>query len=127
MMPCWARKFRSDPEMAHTVRSLVRDIQVEIRDTDLHPDRGAELLTKLTALYGSVLDEIRAADMAYNEILLDALQSDEAANRARIRAQATPQYARMREARDVEKLALELIRTLKVFLRTKQEEMRLSR
>jgi hypothetical protein len=110
-----------------TIRSLIRDIQIEVRDTDLQPDRGADLLAKLSALYGNVLDEVRVAEQDYNTVLLQCLHGDEAANRARIRAQATPQHARFREAKDTEKLALELIRSLKHFLRSKAEEMRLAR
>jgi hypothetical protein len=108
-----------------TIRSLIRELQAEVRDTDLQPDRASDILAKLSALYGNVLDEVRIADMAYSEVLLEALNGDEAANRAKIRAQVTPQYARFREAKDTEKLTLELIRSLKHFLRSKAEEMRM--
>jgi hypothetical protein len=110
-----------------TVRSLIREIQVEVRDCELLPDRASELLLKLTALYANVLDEVRASEMDYNGVLLGFLNGDEAANRARIRAQASPQYGRAREAKDTERLTLELIRSLKKFMASKQEEMRLSR
>lgn len=110
-----------------TVRGLIRDIQVEIRDCELLPDRASELLLRLTALYANVLDEVRASEMDYNAVLLTCLNSDEAANRARIRAQASPEYARTREAKDTERLTLELIRSLKKFMASKQEEMRLAR
>lgn len=102
-------------------------MQVEIRDTDLQPDRAAELLTKLTALIGNVNDEIRDADMAYHAVLLQHLDSDEAANRAKIRAQTTPAYLRAREAKDTKELAVELSRSLKYFLRAKTEELQLAR
>jgi hypothetical protein len=55
------------------------------------------------------------------------LQSDEAANRARIRAEVTPEYQRARAAKDTEKLVLELIRSCKKYLSSLDEEMRLSR
>jgi len=110
-----------------TVRELVRDIQREIRDTDLLPDRAADLLTKLTALLGNINDEIREADQLYAMVLLAFLESDEAAARAKIRAEVSPEYQRKREARDLKELALELIRSLKYFLRAKEEEMRLTR
>lgn len=110
-----------------TVRSLIREIQVEVRDCELLPDRASELLLRLTALYANVLDEVRGADMTYNVVLLGFLNGDEAANRARIRAQASPEYARAREAKDTERLTLELIRSLKKFMASKQEEMRLTR
>jgi uncharacterized protein (DUF1501 family) len=113
--------------MNHSVRDMIRTIQREIRDTDLQPDRGAELLTKLTALMGNVADEQREADALYAVVLLRHLDSEEAASRAKIRAETTPEYARKREARDVKELAIELVRSLKQYLRTKSDEMRLTR
>jgi len=110
-----------------TVRDLIHQMQREIRDTDLQPDRAAELLTKLTALLGNVSDEIREADMDYAKVLLLHLESEEAANRAKIRAQTTAEYSRSREARDLKELVVELARSLKYFLKVKEEEMRLSR
>ena len=111
-----------------TVRNLIRQMQLEIRETaDLQPDRAAELLTKLTALLGNCNDEIREADPAYAVVLLGFLDSDEAANRARIRAETSDAYLRKREARDVKELTVELVRSLKYFLKAKEEELRLSR
>jgi hypothetical protein len=111
-----------------TVRDLVRQMQTEIRDTsDLQPIRAAELLTKLTALLGNCNDEIREADHAYAVVLLQFLDANEAANRARIRAETSMPFVRKREARDTKELVIELVRSLKYFLKAKEEEMRLSR
>ena len=111
-----------------TVRDLIKSMQSEIRDTaDLLPSRAAELLTKLTALLGNCNDEIREADHAYAVVLLQFLDADEAANRARIRAETSMPFLRKREARDTKELVIELIRSLKYFLKAKEEEMRLSR
>jgi hypothetical protein len=111
-----------------TIRDLVRQMQAEIRDTsDLQPDRAAEILIKLTALIGNTNDEIREADHAYSVVLLQFLDADEAANRARIRAETSLQFIRKREARDTKELLIELVRSLKYFLKSKEEEMRLSR
>jgi len=110
-----------------TVRDHIESIRREVRDTDLLPDRAAELLNQLSALLGNVLDEIRDADMDYAVVLLKHLDSEEAANRAKIRAQTTPEYLRSREARDTKEIVVELARSLKYFLKVKEEEMRLSR
>lgn len=111
-----------------TVRGFVREIQVEVRDTpDLQPDRASELMNRLTALLGNINDEIREADCLYAGVLLQHLESEDAANRAKIRAETTPAYQRKREARDTKELAVEIIRSLKYFLRSKEEEMRLAR
>lgn len=110
-----------------TVRELVRKAQVEIRETpDLQPDRAAELLMILTSLMGNCADEIREADSAFAVVLLQHLDVEEKANRARIRAEISPEYQRKREARDTKELVIELVRSLKYFLRAKEEEMRLA-
>lgn len=111
-----------------TVRALVRMYQQEIQQAaDLLPDRAAELLMKLTALIGNINDEIREADMLYAGVLLAALESEDKANRAKIRAETSNEYQRKREARDTKELAIELARSLKYLLRAKAEEMQLSR
>lgn len=110
-----------------TVRDLVKTFQREIRDTDLQPDRAAEVLMKLTALMGNCNDEIREADADYATVLLSFLQADEAANRAKIRAETTPAYQRKREARDTKELVVELCRSLKYLLKSNEEAMRLAR
>jgi hypothetical protein len=110
-----------------TIRGMVRLIQVEIRDQpDLQPDRAAELLNKLTALLGNLNEEIRVADSEFATVLLQHLDSEEAANRAKIRAETTPAYQRKREARDTKELAIELIRSLKYYLKSKREELHYS-
>jgi hypothetical protein len=111
-----------------SVRELIRQMQVEIRDAnDLQPDRAVELLMKLTALLGNIADEIRAADLAYSLILLQQLETSEHANRARIWAETSGEYQRKREARDTKELCVELIRSLKYFLKVKEDELRMSR
>lgn len=110
-----------------TIRDMVADIQKEVRDTDLQPERASVLLTKLTALLGSVLAEIREADHAYAETLLKCLESEEKANRAKIRAECSPEHQRKREARDTKELVEALIGSLKYLLRSFEAEMRLAR
>ena len=113
---------------ALTVRDFVRSFQREIRDTpDLLPDRAAELLNQLASLLGNCNDEIRAADAAYAAVLLGQLESEEKANRARIKAETSPEYQRKREARDTKELVIELMRSLKYFLRSKAEELQMAR
>jgi hypothetical protein len=55
------------------------------------------------------------------------MSSEDAANRAKIRAETSVEYLRKREARDTKELVVELVRSLKYFLRSKEEEMRLTR
>ena len=110
-----------------TVRDLVAAIQRDVRETeDLTPQQAAHHLAHLTALLGNCAVEIREADLEYARVLLRCLESSEAANRAKIRAEITPEYQRKREARDTKELVIELIRSLKVILRAQEEEMRLA-
>jgi hypothetical protein len=111
-----------------TVRDMVKKLQIEILQTaDMPPHRASEVLVELTALYANVIEELRESELAYNGVLLTHLDAEEAASRAKIRAQTTEAYRRMRVAKDTEKVVVELIRSLKTVLKTKQEEMRLSR
>lgn len=113
--------------MADTVRDRIRGIQVQLRDGALTPDMARESLVELTALYGNVLDECREADHAYGKVLLGYLEAESKANRARIKAEATDEYQRVKTARDTKELVLEMVRSCKVYLRSLDEEMRLSR
>lgn len=111
-----------------TVRELVRSYQHEIQQSaDLQPDRAAELLMRLTALMGNCAEEIREADAEYAVTLLHFLDTEEKANRARIRAEISPEFRRRQEARDTKELVVELSRSLKYFLRAKAEELQLAR
>lgn len=111
-----------------TVRGMVKEYQQEIQKTaDLQPDRAAELLMRLTSLMGNVADEIREADAEYAVTLLHFLDTEKKANRARIRAEISPEFRRKQEARDTEKLIVELTRSLKYFLRVKSDEMQMAR
>lgn len=110
-----------------TVRDMVKQIQVEVRGGDLAPERAREVLNTLTSLIGNCNDECREADMAFNVVLLQHLNGEEAANRAKIRAETTPEYARKREATDTRHLVIEMVRSLKATLRSLQDEMGLAR
>ncbi|MCR4341903.1 MAG: hypothetical protein NUW01_18660 [Gemmatimonadaceae bacterium] len=111
-----------------TVRELVKSYQREIQDTpDLLPERAAELLLQLAALVGNIADEIRDADSEYAVTLLHFLDSEQKANRARIRAEISPEFRRKQEARDTKELVTELCRSLKYFLKAKQDEYYMSR
>ena len=110
-----------------TVRELVRQYQREIQATDLQPDRAAELLTKLSALIGNVNDAILDADAVYAQHLLQCLDSEAKANRAKIKAETSPEFARKQEARNIKELVLEMTRSLKYYLRAKEEELQVAR
>lgn len=110
-----------------TIRDMVRAMQIELRDTEVAPERAREMLLKATALLGSCNEEIRVADAEFAGVLLECLDGEKSANRAKIRAETTSQYERKRTARDTKELVQETVRSLKYFLRSLEEEMRLAR
>ncbi len=110
-----------------SVRDRIRKIQKELRDGAMTPDLARESLVTLTALLGNVNDEQRLADHAYKTVLLVALEQHDKANRARIVAETSPEYQRAREAKDTASLVTEMVRSCRAYLRSLDEEMRLSR
>jgi hypothetical protein len=110
-----------------TIRDMVAAIQVEMRDTDLQPERAAQLLAKSSALLGNCLAEIREADYHYAVLLLKTMETEKVANRAKVKAEVTPEFQRKQEARDTKELVLEMSRALKYVLRAAAEEMSLTR
>lgn len=110
-----------------TVRDHVKRIQRELRDGALTPDMARESLVTLTALLGNCTDEYRDADLAYKPVLLGFLNGAGAANKARIEAECSPEYARLREAKDTTEQVKQMIVTCRGYLRSLDEEMRLSR
>jgi len=110
-----------------TVRNMVRDIQNELRPGDVVPSRARELLMTLTSLMGNCTAEVTKAEAAYTRVLAGFLDSEQKANRAKIRAELSPEYEAKREAQNTLALVTELIRSLKIVIRSTEEEMRLSR
>lgn len=110
-----------------SVRERIRVMQVQLRDGGVTPQMARESLVMLTALFGNVNEELREADLFYKTVLLAAYQTEETANRAKIRAETSQEYLRAREAKDTRDLVVEMIRSCKVYLRSLDEEMRLAR
>jgi hypothetical protein len=111
-----------------SVREMVTAARLEMRDSDkLTPGQVRELLARLTSLIGNVNAEARHADMAYN-VVLDNLRTElGSAAAARIKADTTEEYLRAREAEDTKEEVLESVRSLKKWLESLDNEMRLSR
>lgn len=108
--------------MTKSIRQIVQDIQTELANGNLEPDRASEILVTLTAVLGNITDEILLRDVEYNKILLGLYDSEKTANRAKIKAEVSPEYIAKQEARNTKEKVIEMIRSLKYYLRTKQEE-----
>jgi len=110
-----------------TIREIIVSSQNEILKGNLLPQRAAEMMTELSAVIGNLNDEITKRDMEYNKVLLDYYDKEATANRAKIKAGITPEYEAMRTARNTKELAVELIRSLKYFLKSFEEERQTAR
>lgn len=110
-----------------TIRERIAEISRELVGGDVMPSvvRSSELT--LSALLGNVGKERREAEMNYRRTLAEMRRQHEKANRAQIEAEATPEYARLLEAKGVEHEVEQLIITCRGYLRSLDSEMRLSR
>jgi hypothetical protein len=109
-----------------TIRERIKAIQVRLRDGVPTPALAREAVMALTALSGNVADEERDAEAAYKRVLFAAMEKHDKANRARIEAETSEEYARFREAHDTAKLVKELVISCRGYLRSLSEEMRLA-
>lgn len=107
-----------------TIRERIQSYQNEILAGSLMPQRASEILTEISALLGNINEQIKNCDIAYNKVLLGFYETEEKANRAKIKADISPEYEAMRDARNVEKVATELIKSLKYLLRSMENEFR---
>lgn len=107
-----------------TIRDRIFEIQNKLALGIVQVTEATEMLNQLSALYGNVLDEVQKRELAYNAILLMFLDSEAKANRAKIKAQVSPEYQSLVEAQNTEKLTLQMIRSLNRFIDQKKEEAR---
>lgn len=110
-----------------SVREMIKEIQDEIRDVEPTPTRASELVIKLSSLLGNVIDESLKADQAYNKVLNDLLDAEKTANKARIKADTTPEWVTKRQLENLEKLTIQMIRSLNKFVVMKTEELKSAR
>lgn len=110
-----------------TVADMVREAQAEILETDLTPQRTAELLSRMTALMGNANEDRRISEAEYNVVLFKCKEVEGSAAGAKMRAACSPEWLRRQEAQDRLDEVTELIRSLKVLLRGQQEEARHAR
>lgn len=107
-----------------SIRSMIHDLQVEVRDNDVTPVRATEIISTLSALLGNVNDNIAARQMLYNKVLLSLLDASKTAAKARMQAECTPEYESLLEAKNTRELVMEMMRGLKYLVKAKLEEMR---
>lgn len=104
----------------------IAEIQAELAEGSLSPLVAREALIQLTAYYASCSQAFTAADLLYKSVLRDCLVRHETAAQARIMAEGSSEYRQLREAQDAQRSALELIRSVKAYMRSMEEEQRLA-
>jgi hypothetical protein len=110
-----------------TVRDRIAAIHQKQLRGQTTPLEAAQWLSTLGALVGNVLTEIREAEADYNVVYSKHLDVEQKANRAKIRAEMTPEYQRARQAKDLLTQVEHQMATLKYLLRAHESEMRLTR
>lgn len=109
------------------IEQSIADIQRDVQRGALTADMAREHLFTLTALVGNCSDDFRRADLAYKPVVLAHLTGTTKANRARIEAECSEEYAEMRAAQDRLKTVEQLIVTCRTCIRSLDEERRNSR
>jgi len=110
-----------------TIRERITSIQNKLAAGDVSPDEASKMMNIIAALYGNINDEIRACDLAYAKILLNFLDTETKANRAKIKAECSKEFENKCVARNIKTLADEILRSLRYFLKTKEQEYRAGR
>lgn len=107
-----------------TVRDRIRVIERAMLVGGLPPSSVREFLSVATALLGSCNREVTEADLAFNAFLAGCRRSCKTAAEARMVAEDSLQYRRKREAEAEQANCEEMVRTLKVLLKSLDSEMR---
>lgn len=106
------------------LREMITEYQNEVANESLEPQRASEILIKMSALYGNILDETKKRQMVYNKVLLKLYDREMKANCAKVIAEASVEYEELLEAKNLKEVTTEITRALKYFLREKEKEFR---
>jgi hypothetical protein len=107
-----------------TIQEVIEQIEKDVLD----PGTSSENLIKLSVLYARLATETAKAEAEYNKQLRAYLEENKElpAKKAEIHAKGSPHYATLIDLRAQEKGTVEVIRSLKKYIRIKEEEMRQS-
>ena len=112
-------------DRALTIREMIAVIQADIRRRpDLPPSQASEILVELSSLLGNCMAEELAAEMDYNRAFRDLLEQDGTQARAKVRASCTPEYERLRTAKNTITLVESMQAALKYALRVSEAELK---
>lgn len=114
--------------MSQTIRERIDAVSRQLLErAAMTPTLAMESEVTLSALLANVMQEAREAELAYKPVLLKCMDGTKAANRARIEAECTQEYARLLEAKHYEKVVQQSLTTCRSFLRSFDQERRFQR
>ena len=106
---------------------MVQRLFTDMMADRLDPATVTRIELQLSALAPNIAAERRKCGVDYKRILLTCYTEEKTANRAKLVAETMPEWARYEEAKDLERLVQEAIRTLRSAQRSMDAELRLQR
>jgi hypothetical protein len=115
--------------MEKSIRQLVSEIINEIHEHRdmMTPLVASDRLVKLTIYHSNLTSQIADKQFAFNQKLAKIISEPKiSVNKAQIIAKAQKEFKELDELVRFETSLIEIIRSLKIFIRTREEEMRMS-
>jgi len=114
--------------MAQTIREVITEKSLLLRDIDtLGPAQAAKELVELSSLLSSLNKETSDANYWLNIKKMELLKEHGTAAKAKIYAEASPEWKDWNERVMQGKAVEEMIRAIKYYLRAAEEEYKLTR
>jgi hypothetical protein len=111
-----------------TIRQRIQLVSRQMLDNAMTPAMAREALLLMTGLQANVMTEALKAELAYREVIVDCISSEKnVVARGEAVAKTTPAYAKYRELDNLLHQVKQTITTIRGFLRSLDEEMRLQR
>lgn len=109
-----------------TIRETIQDYALLLRNSEtLTPHMASYYLVELTSYLASVNAEISKRLFALNQKKVELLEAYKTSSEAKIRAEATQEFKEWHEAHVQGEALEETLRSIKVFVKTASEEMKL--
>ncbi|MCK9370811.1 hypothetical protein M0R04_12955 [Candidatus Dojkabacteria bacterium] len=111
-----------------TIRELINEYRNKLVDaSSLSPDVASRTLVELTALIGNLNEEILKRKIAFNDKKLAYMIEIKSVAKAQVMAETSPEYIAYEEVKMSLDLMKEMIRGLKYYLRSQEDEYKLSK
>jgi hypothetical protein len=106
-----------------SIREMIDEYRNKIKDaSSLEPDQASRYIVELSSIMGNVNQELLAKQMLYNEAKLKCLDEEKSVARAAMKAETTDAYRAYQEVKGYRDLLVEMIRGLKYYLRSQDDE-----